>query len=56
MYETTAKEGSMKRTWKGNPIVWAVFLLPVLLLTGVSVMPLSARELEAQIWRNDEDV
>jgi peptide/nickel transport system substrate-binding protein len=44
MYETTAKEGSMKRTWKGNLIVWTVFLLTALLLIGVSVAPLSAAE------------
>jgi hypothetical protein len=44
MYETTVKEGSMKRTWKGNLIVWTVFLLTALLLIGVSVAPLSAAE------------
>jgi peptide/nickel transport system substrate-binding protein len=44
MYETRAKEGFMKRTWKGNLIVWTVFLLTALLLIGVSVAPLSAAE------------
>ena len=34
----------MKRDGKGSLIVWAVFLLAALLLTGVSVTPLSAAE------------